>query len=66
MPTCQVDEEAFPLWKHAKCYSVIAQPGDVLYYPPNYWHHTMNLDPETIALTSRFIHPHNVHKVIAQ
>ena len=39
--------------------------GDTLYYPPNYWHQTMNLDNETIALTSRILHVDN-YKLVFQ
>ena len=51
--TFTASTQNFPLWEYARCYDYVAAPGDVLYYPPNYWHQTMNLDDETIALTSR-------------
>eukprot|EP01043_Picozoa_sp_COSAG02_P013724 COSAG02_NODE_554_length_20414_cov_67.356535_15_plen_111_part_00 len=57
--TFNVDLEKYPLWQQARCYDYVAIPGDTLYYPPNYWHQTMNLDEETIALTSRILHPSN-------
>ena len=57
--TFNVDLDKYPLWQQARCYDYVAIPGDTLYYPPNYWHQTMNLDEETIALTSRILHPSN-------
>jgi ribosomal protein L16 Arg81 hydroxylase len=41
--------------RYARCYDYVSKPGDLLYYPPNYWHQTMNLDDETVCLTSRYV-----------
>jgi ribosomal protein L16 Arg81 hydroxylase len=61
--TFTASTDQYPLWAYARCYDYVAKPGDVLYYPPNYWHQTMNLDDETIALTSRVMHPTNFNLV---
>ena len=64
--TFHVDPDRFPLWKYARCYDYVAKPGELLYYPPNYWHGTMNLDDESISLTSRVMHPSNYKLVFAK
>jgi len=38
-----VDENEYPLFRFAKRYEVILKPGDVLWFPPFYWHYVRNL-----------------------
>lgn len=35
-----IDYEKFPLFKNAKIYKVLIQPGEILYMPPRTWHQT--------------------------
>jgi hypothetical protein len=52
-------ESEFPLWQNARCVTETIDVGQVVYYPPGWWHQTTNLDPETIVLTGRVITPKN-------
>jgi len=47
------DEKKFPLFKYARGFEVVLNPGDVLYVPPHTWHFVENLD-ETIAVGFRY------------
>jgi len=38
-----IDYEQRILFRLARCYDDVSQPGDVLYYPANYWHQTMTM-----------------------
>lgn len=49
--TFNPDYIRYPLFRQARCYEDILQPGDVVYYPKNYWHQTLNLDTPTVSLT---------------
>ena len=40
-----------PLVRHASCYYVNVSAGDVIYYPKDYWHQTLNLDTPTVAIS---------------
>jgi len=31
------------LFRLARCYDDVTEPGDVIYYPANYWHQTMTM-----------------------
>jgi hypothetical protein len=42
------------------CYEATLQQGDMVYYPPNYWHQTLNLDSPTISLSGTLaLHDHD-------
>lgn len=53
------DYEHFPETLKANCFDFILHQGDVLFYPKNYWHQTINLDTPTIALTGTLVTPTN-------
>eukprot|EP01036_Dinobryon_divergens_P023418 gene23418-31762_t len=55
-----------PLARNATCYQVTLSPGDFLYYPPDYWHQTVNLDTPTVALTGTLITSSNYALVAEQ
>ena len=50
------DLETFPRFVDADCIDYVAQPGEVLYYPPKWWHSTYLLDDEVVGLAGRQIH----------
>jgi hypothetical protein len=53
------DYAAFPLLRNATCYEVTVQAGEMLYYPHDYWHQTLNLETPSIALSSTLLTPYS-------
>lgn len=45
----------YPLAKLLSCYEFEVYPGDLVYYPGNYWHQTLNLDTPTISMSGAFV-----------
>ena len=42
------------------CYEVTVHEGDIIYYPPSYWHQTINIDDEvSIAISNTVINDQN-------
>jgi hypothetical protein len=37
------------------CYETIVNTGDMIYYPPNYWHETMNLESPSVSISSTMV-----------
>ena len=33
---------------------VVTSPGDIIYYPVDFWHQTVNLDTPSIAITGMY------------
>jgi len=38
------NEDKFPKFRNAQCYSVILEPGDVIYIPKGWWHYVRSLE----------------------
>ena len=57
--TFNPDYEAYPNFREAKCFQFILSPGDVVYYPKNWWHQTKNLNTPTISITGTLALPNN-------
>jgi hypothetical protein len=57
------DYERFPLFQKASCLQFTVKPGDVLYYPKDWWHQTKNLDTPTIAITGTMVSRENYANV---
>lgn len=57
------DVAKYPLFAQANCSDVVANPGDVLYYPSHWFHQTLNLDPVTVGVAGRHINVHNYREV---
>lgn len=57
--------EQFPEFKNAKCYQFIVEPGDVVYYPKDWWHQTENLETPTISVTGTLVGIDN-HKEVKE
>jgi hypothetical protein len=53
------DYASFPLLRNATCYEVTVQAGEMLYYPHDYWHQTVNLETPSIALSSTLLTPYS-------
>ena len=52
------DYDRFPLFKKAKGYYVVQNPGDIMFTPSNWWHAVHNTE-NTISLTDNFINNSN-------
>ncbi len=46
------DYAKYPEIKKAVCHETTLFPGDLIYYPGDYWHQTLNLQTLTVALSS--------------
>ncbi len=55
----QPDYETWPLLEQASCLQTTLTPGDVVYYPENYWHQTVNLETPSVALSSSVLRSSN-------
>ena len=53
------DLEKFPLFAKAKPVEFILEPGEILYIPPNWWHHVKNIE-NNISLGSIIVNEFNV------
>jgi hypothetical protein len=53
--SANIDYEKYPKFVNATCHQVVLEPGDVLYYPVDYWHQTKSLDSPTMSVTSNVI-----------
>jgi hypothetical protein len=54
------DYQRFPKFSNASCFEQITEPGDLIYYPKEYWHQTLNLDTPTVSLTGRHLQFHSI------
>jgi hypothetical protein len=61
----QPNYSKFPKVKRASCYETVVGPGDLIFYPGDYWHQTYNHDTPTIALSSTVITPRDFEEVAA-
>lgn len=57
--TFRPDYNRYPKFKNAKCHQFVVQPGDILYYPEDWWHHTTNLNTPSIAITGTLVTKEN-------
>lgn len=39
----------------SQCYETVLQKGDLIYYPPDFWHETLNLETPTMALSGTVV-----------
>jgi hypothetical protein len=51
----QVNDPDFPLFKYAKRFEVILEPGDVLWFPSHLWHHVESVTGGT-SVAHKFVH----------
>jgi hypothetical protein len=56
------DMKRFPKFARAKCFDVLANPGDILFYPRKWFHQTLNLDPVTVGIAGRRIDSTNYNE----
>jgi len=53
----------FPLFAHARCIHDVVKAGEILYYPSNWWHQTLNLHFPTVGLAGRAVTKYNFRGV---
>lgn len=53
--TYNPDYKRFPKFAQALCGQVTVSPGDLLYYPAYWWHHTLQLDTPSVAYTGALV-----------
>eukprot|EP01138_Halocafeteria_seosinensis_P007355 gb/GECG01007519.1/.p1 GENE.gb/GECG01007519.1/~~gb/GECG01007519.1/.p1 ORF type:complete len:411 (+),score=30.99 gb/GECG01007519.1/:1-1233(+) len=61
--TFEPDFRQRPQAKRARCGRILLYPGDVVYYPSNWWHETRNHGYPTVSLTGRIVTKHNFDSV---
>ncbi len=54
-PKYEEIEREFPNFRSARCGFADVSPGEVLLYPSNYWHATLNLDYPCIGIAGRTV-----------
>mmetsp|Transcript_10296 Transcript_10296/g.17234 ORF Transcript_10296/g.17234 Transcript_10296/m.17234 type:complete len:563 (+) Transcript_10296:42-1730(+) len=57
--------DTHPRALNATCIEVVLSPGDLLYYPADYWHQTLNLDTPSISLSGTLINALN-HQLVRE
>ena len=53
--TFNPDYARYPEFRNATCYQFTLEPGDVVYYPKDWWHQTQNLNTPTISITGTLV-----------
>lgn len=51
----RINYKKYPLMVNATCFQVTVEPGDIIYYPSDYWHQTKNLETPSLALSRNII-----------
>ena len=62
--TFDPDYDKWPDFAKAKCGRVVAQPGELIYYPAYWWHQTKCLDRPTIGITGIMVGVEDTRKDI--
>lgn len=44
-----------PLFAYAACGELTTHPGEILYYPAEWWHNTLSIDDLTISVATRYV-----------
>jgi len=57
------DYDTFPKFRDATCLQTTLEAGDVIYYPEDYWHQTLNLVTTSTALSKSIIRSTNYEGV---
>ena len=56
MDTMFPDYDAYPqLLNAVSCMQTTARRGDLIYYPPDYWHQTLNIESPSVSLSGTVI-----------
>eukprot|EP00434_Breviolum_minutum_P032914 symbB.v1.2.029114.t1/scaffold3154.1/size62266/2 len=55
LDTYNPDYEKFPHFAKAQCGQVTVSPGELLYYPAYWWHHTLQLETPSISYTGALV-----------
>ena len=49
-------------FKNLICYEIIVRTGDILYYPTNYYHQTLNLETPSLSLSGSILNKYNYYE----
>jgi hypothetical protein len=60
------DPEKHPLFEKADCYEDIIRAGEMLYYPRDYWHQTLNLETPSMSISGTICDPNNFDTISAE
>jgi lysine-specific demethylase 8 len=52
------DPEKYPLLREATCHHCVLSPGDMLFLPPDWWHHVVTLD-NSVTISYNFVNHTN-------
>ncbi|CAE8606549.1 unnamed protein product, partial [Polarella glacialis] len=55
LDTYDPDYKRFPKFARALCGQVTVSPGELLYYPGYWWHHTLQLDTPAVSYTGAMV-----------
>lgn len=58
------DYEKTPEFLQAKCYDDVLHPGEMVFYPGQYWHATQTLSSPTVSLSSLLVDRHSWKDVV--
>ncbi|CEO94506.1 hypothetical protein PBRA_000291 [Plasmodiophora brassicae] len=61
--TFRPDLARWPRFAASTCYDDVVRPGEMLFYPRDYWHQTLNLETPTITLTGTVVDENNADTV---
>lgn len=57
------DLARFPRFADSVCYDDVVSRGEMVFYPSNYWHQTLNLQTPTISITGTVVDNNNYESV---
>lgn len=49
-----------------ECYDYTINPGEIMYYPKDFWHQTESIDPLSISVTGTIIDDDNIFTIIEE
>jgi hypothetical protein len=60
------DYAEYPLLLNATCYQDDVEEGDLVFYPKDYWHQTLNLATPSVAFSGTLVTPENTDTISAE
>lgn len=66
MFSSRIDYEKHSMLVNATCFQGIVQPGDLIYYPKDFWHQTLNMDTPTLSVSGNVVTPECAAEVVGR